>query len=156
LCTKGDSSKTTDCEKFAQYVESLARDTKSDAEFIQVLAEQMAGFPNGNSEAAPHGVTPQFGNTGFRSDLVDDANPARHYAAYLAVGFQKGGLPGAAIAVARELPGICGGGCSVQDIRLGIMGANHGASLRPNAQLLNYGVPGPSRVDVARWIREQL
>jgi hypothetical protein len=157
LCEKNKTQKdATDCEKFAQYVESVAKSSKSDAEFIRVLGEQIAGFSGGNSEEAPQGVTSQFGSSGFRSDLVDDANPARHYVAYLAVGFQKGGLPGAAIAVARELPGICGGGCSAQDIRLGVIGANHGASLRPNAQAINYGVSGPSRFDVARWIREQL
>lgn len=154
--SEGKQQEPTDCEKFAQYVESLAKNTKSDAEFIRILGEQIAGFPGGNSEVAPQGVTPQFGSSGFRSELVDDRNPARHYVAYLAVGFQKGGLPGAAIAVGRELPGVCGGGCSVEDIRLGVIGASHGASLRPNGQAINYGVSGPSRFDIARLIREQL
>jgi RHS repeat-associated protein len=162
LCEKSKDGSVTECDKFATYVEDLATHTKSDAEFIGRLGTEVAGLPSGRPEGTPGAPPVVFGASGFRRELVDDANPARHYSAYVTTAYQKGGLVGAAAAVIREIPegwgGRCRGGCSTQDVRLGLIGAQHGANLRPESHLgsSNYGVPAPTRKDLATWIRRDL
>jgi hypothetical protein len=101
-------------------------------------------------------VKGQFNASGFNPALVDDNNPARHYTAYLGTGFQKGPVVGAGIAILREFPGICQGGCSLQDVRLGLIGSSHGSQLGVNGPQMNYGVNPASRFNVANWIRRDL
>jgi len=90
---------------------------------------------------------------------VDDSNPARHYVANLAVGFRKGEAVGNGVAVYRELPGVCRGGCSAADVRLGIVGAEHGAALARDAggfAAMRFGVPTATRHQLADMIRKRL
>ena len=120
----------------------------------------MAGLPQGVSGAENGNVVVppvNFGASGFNEALVDDKNPARHYVANLVAGFEAGPVVGTAIAVGRELPRICQGGCSFKDVRLGVVGVQHGAQLGGvNTPRMNLGLPVPTRRDVAGWIRRDL
>jgi hypothetical protein len=155
---EGDGSET-DKERFARFVEQLAASTESDAEFVDALAGAVLGAVGGNPETADPGrSTVSFGASGFRPDLVDDANPVRHYVANLAAGFRWGGVAGDAIAIVREAPPVCQVGCSVADVRLGVLGAQHGSrmTIGKSGALSNYGIMPASRKDLAGWIRRQL
>lgn len=142
----------------AQYVERLAKQSKSDEEFVKLLGAAVAGIQDGDI-FAPIGDPPvRFGSSGFRDVWVDDSNPARHYSAYVVAGHQLGVMGGSAIAIGRELPGLCPVGCSGKDVALGMIGADHGDRLRG----VGGGIPprvnlfGGMRHQMAKWIRQQL
>lgn len=88
----------TGCERFASYVEDLIR--QSDAEgrrpawLMATLAERCANVdlrllrrPLQFWRSLRRLPPVCFGRSGFRGELVDDYHPARHYCAFLAVGF---------------------------------------------------------------------
>lgn len=90
----------------------------------------------------------KFGTQGFKMSLVDDKHPARHYTAFVFVGYW---LP-AALALltlwAWEILGFVryGGHWSQPDLRCGIVGIRHGRRVR------RYGpgvLPGLIKRDLA-------
>ena len=146
-------------DKFTITGEYSVRNTKSDKEFVAMLSRAVIGAQGGDPETASRDrVTAVFGSTGFRGELVDDANPARHYVANLAYAFRSGQVLGNAAALGREVPPYCRGGCSMADVRLGLLGSKHGAAMNigKNWSLANFGIYPSSRLDVAKWIREEL
>ncbi len=155
LCTKATNKdgSATDCEKFARFVEDLAARTESDEQFIAALGVQIAGFADGTSEGAVARPPVGFGASGFRPELTDDRSPARHYSAYVVAAFEKGYSTAGAIATLREAPLICGGGCSMADVRLGWVGASHGANVRGGGA---SGPRGDRRAKLAALIRKDL
>lgn len=79
------------------------------------------------SGAPPH----QFGVDGFRAALVDDSNPARHYAAFVYVGFWLPGWLALLVLWAWEVAGFVRyGEWSQPDIRSGYVGLYHGRLVR--------------------------
>lgn len=70
----------------------------------------------------------QFGTDGFADTLVDDRNPARHYMAFVFVGFWLPMLPGIVVLYLWEIAGFIRyrGEWSPGDIRSGIVGLRHG------------------------------
>ncbi|MEN8374616.1 MAG: RHS repeat-associated core domain-containing protein [Gemmatimonadota bacterium] len=161
LCEEEDQEAQSDCELFAKFVESLAARASSDAEFVGLLAEALAGIEPGDFLPSKR-ATVRFGNSGFRSELVDDETPARHYTASLNLAFRGvgGHLTGSAVAIGRELPGICRAGCSIEDVRLGFVGSAHGAGLDANVQFSKTGsilsINSDLRFQLADWIRRDL
>ncbi len=73
-----------------------------------------------------------WGTDGFRQSLLDDSNPARHYAAFLFVGYWLPWLPGALALWLWELAGFLRYGfCwSAPDVRSGFIGLWHGQLVR--------------------------
>lgn len=74
----------------------------------------------------------RFGRTGFEPDLVDDDDPARHYTAFVFVGFW---LPTSLAILTLWLWEILGffryrGIWSHSDVRLGYVGIRHGRQVR--------------------------
>lgn len=74
----------------------------------------------------------QFGYHGFKRELVDDYAPARHYTAFVFVGFWLPYLPAIALLWAWEILGFIRykGHWSPADIRMGFVGIRHGVLLR--------------------------
>ncbi len=74
----------------------------------------------------------RFGVAGFSPDLVDDANPARHYIAFVFVGFWLPRLPALALLYAWEVAGFIRyrGEWSRRDVRSGLIGLRHGRWVR--------------------------
>lgn len=74
----------------------------------------------------------RWGTEGFRLGLLDDTNPARHYAAFLFVGYWLPWLAGALFLWLWELAGFLRYGFywSVPDTRSGFVGLWHGRLLR--------------------------
>ncbi|MCB0082441.1 MAG: hypothetical protein KDE47_15985 [Caldilineaceae bacterium] len=83
--------------------------------------KQMAGSP-----------PVQFGRSGFKPELVDDYAPARHYTAFVFVGFWLPYLPAIAVLWFWEVLGFIRykGEWSAADIRMGYVGIRHGTLLR--------------------------
>lgn len=83
--------------------------------------KQMAGSP-----------PVQFGQRGFKAELVDDYAPARHYTAFVFVGFWLPYLPAIIVLWLWEVLGFIRykGHWSPADIRMGYVGIRHGALLR--------------------------
>jgi len=156
--TSDGEDEITDCERFARFVEALAGQAESDAEFVELLGEALTGLQNGDIFAPIGDPSVFFGASGFRDVWVDDDNPARHYAAYVVAGFQLGVAAGTTIAVGRELPGACRVGCSARDVALGMIGASHGDQLRSVGGLIppRINLFGGMRHKVAAWIRRDL
>jgi len=132
----------------------VARENKEKGRFVRVLGEKLAGFPNGIVTPKPGRSTIRFGESGFKTKFVDsDGHPARHFTANLVLSFQGSRSLSSAIAVLREIPGFdrIGGciktACSIEDIRLGAMGAEAG-------ELLWKGGVAPE--DMGQWIRDNL
>ncbi len=76
------------------------------------------------------GVPPlRFSATRFRPDIVDDTLPARHYTAFLFVGFWLPKLAAVLVLYLWELAGFVryGGYWSRRDIASGLLGIRHGA-----------------------------
>lgn len=82
---------------------------------------QMAGAP-----------PQQFGTDGFHPDLVDDDNPARHYIAFVFVGFWLPTFWALGVLYAWEIAGFFryGGDWSSKDVLSGRIGILHGRWLR--------------------------
>lgn len=74
----------------------------------------------------------RFGTDGFDPRLVDDANPARHYTAFVFVGFWLPQLPGLMLLVMWEIAGFFryGGIWSQKDLACGLVGLRHGHAVR--------------------------
>ncbi len=92
---------------------------------------QMAGAP-------PY----RFDKRGFRSTIVDDENPARHYTAFVFIGFW---LPAPLAMLALwlwEIAGFVryGGRWSPNDIASGDVGIRHGRLLRKYGQTIMPGL----------------
>ncbi len=114
--TGADTSDFVD-ELSDRYAYIRLRDVWRPKRFLQ----QMAGAP-----------PMQLGNSGFRRDLIDDWNPARHYTALLFVGYH---LPKWLAMIALYLWEIAGfiryhGAWSWPDIRSGLLGIQHGRLVR--------------------------
>lgn len=74
----------------------------------------------------------RFGRLDFCLDLVDDDNPARHYMAFVFVGFFAGRWLGAGVLLLWEILGFVRyrGQWSAGDVRLGFVGLRHGRLLK--------------------------
>ena len=74
----------------------------------------------------------RFPTTGFDPHLVDDHNPARHYIAFVFVGFWLPRLPALAVLYAWEIAGFLRYRLqwSQKDVRSGLLGLHHGAWVR--------------------------
>lgn len=84
----------------------------------------------------------QFGADGFAPDIIDDANPARHYIAFVFVGFWLPTLLAVAVLYAWEVAGFVryGGYWSPMDLRSGRIGITHGRWLRRTAPAVLPGL----------------
>lgn len=100
-----------------RYAYIRLRDVRRPVRFLR----QMAGTP-----------PIQLGNTGFRADILDDYNPARHYVALLFVGYYAPTWLAMLFLYAWEFAGFIryGGNWSWPDIRSGILGIRHGELVR--------------------------
>ncbi|MFN8440904.1 MAG: hypothetical protein U0175_09050 [Caldilineaceae bacterium] len=81
----------------------------------------------------------QFGTKGFRSDIVDDKNPARHYTAFVFVGYWLPYALGWLVLWGWEILGYFRYRFqwSPNDIRCGMIGLRHGRAVRrEGAQVL--------------------
>lgn len=79
------------------------------------------------------GVPPlQVGTDGFRTDLVDDQNPARHYLAFVFLGYWLPGWAALAMIWLWEIAGFVryGGEWSWPDVASGNLGVRHGQLVR--------------------------
>jgi hypothetical protein len=76
----------------------------------------------------------QFGTEGFRPNLVDDDAPARHYTAFVFVGYWLPRSLGGLVLWMWEILGFIryGGEWSAPDIRMGRVGLRHGRLIRRN------------------------
>lgn len=74
----------------------------------------------------------RWGTTGFKRGLVDDTNPARHYAAFVFVGFWLPGWPALLLLWLWETAGYLRYGLrwSQADMRSGYVGLWHGRLVR--------------------------
>ncbi len=74
----------------------------------------------------------QFGATGFSPALTDDSNPARHYVAFVVVGFWLPIPLAVAVLYAWEVAGFVryGGYWSPRDVASGQVGIRHGRAVR--------------------------
>jgi len=94
----------------------------------------------------------KFGTTGFRRDLVDDKNPARHYTAFVFVGYWLPLVLAIPVLWAWEILGFIryGGHWSQADIRNGYIGLRHGRQVRQHGaailpQLIERDLDGRAR-----------
>jgi hypothetical protein len=85
------------------------------------MLRQMAGAP-------PY----RFGIEGFDTNVVDDRNPARHYLAFVFVGFWLPAIPALIVLWAWEVAGFVRyrGTWSQRDIACGKISIKHGALVR--------------------------
>ncbi len=74
----------------------------------------------------------QLGAGGFRADILDDQNPARHYTALLFVGFYAPAWLALMVLYGWEVAGFVRyrGHWSWPDIRGGLLGIRHGKLVR--------------------------
>jgi hypothetical protein len=79
----------------------------------------------------------RFGVSGFNPALVDDANPVRHYVAFVVVGFWLPWLLGMATLYAWEIAGFVRyrGVWSPRDVASGKVGLRHGRRVRRDGHL---------------------
>lgn len=93
----------------------------SDLRYPRQFLRQLAGDP-----------PLKFGTIGFRRELVDDQNPARHYTAFVFVGYWLPLLVAIPVLWAWEVLGFFryGGHWSQPDIRNGYIGLRHGRQVR--------------------------
>ncbi|MFN3332395.1 MAG: hypothetical protein ACK47M_07780 [Caldilinea sp.] len=84
----------------------------------------------------------QFGPDGFHPDLVDDLNPARHYIAFVFVGFWLPTFLAMLMLYAWEVAGFIRyrGYWSPKDVRSGQIGVLHGRWLRRTAPVVLPGL----------------
>lgn len=130
-------------EKFLAYLQTQASQAPSgwagSVWFILRIGEDCAGICTsdilrprrflGQMAAAP---PVPFGCTGFRPDLTDDLNPARHYIAFVFVGFWLPAPLAVAVLYAWEVAGWVryGGSWSSKDVASGQLGIRHGQTVR--------------------------
>ena len=73
----------------------------------------------------------QFGPDGFRSDLVDDKNPARHYMAFVFLGFWfPKWLATVGLWLWEVAGSVCYGYWAGNDMAMGYVGIRHGRAVR--------------------------
>ena len=74
----------------------------------------------------------RFGTSGFRTDLVDDENPARHYTAFVWIGFWFPYPLAWLIVWLWEMAGFFRyrGDWSANDVACGMIGIRHGRQVR--------------------------
>lgn len=135
--TKRNAHKGIDA--FIADVSRRAGQAKSSAEFILAIGTDYAYI---RLEDAWHpirflsqmsGNPPvQFGTDGFEPTLVDDQAPARHYTAFVFVGFWLPRLLSISILWGWEVLGFFryGGDWSQPDIYMGMVGIRHGEFVR--------------------------
>lgn len=84
----------------------------------------------------------QFGTSGFRPSLIDDANPARHYTAFLFVGFYLPIWISTLMLILWEVAGFIRyrGEWSWPDIRSGWLGIRHGRLVREQGSVVLPGL----------------
>jgi hypothetical protein len=90
-----------------------------------------------------------FGSEGFKRDLVDDRNPARHYLAFVFVGFWLPAVLAMLVLYAWEVAGFVRyrGKWSQRDVACGKIGIKHGARVRVYGPAL---LPGLIAADLAQ------
>jgi hypothetical protein len=140
-----DSTQTDGVQAFgadvAQQAAEMGSDWPSKVQFILCIGERYGNirlqdlrrplrFLKQLISAPPRG----FGVSGFKAELVEDAkdNPARHYIAFVFVGFWLPALLGSGVLYTWEILGFFryGGHWSVPDVRIGKLGLQHGAQVR--------------------------
>ncbi len=108
--------------------------------------KQMAGKP-----------PQQFGPEGFRADVVDDKNPARHYMAFVFLGFW---LPQWLAVAGLWLWEVAGtvryGYWATKDMRMGYIGIRHGRAVRSAGPTVLPGLIGAELAAPPRVERETL
>jgi len=84
----------------------------------------------------------RFGTAGFGPQIVDDQNPARHYIAFVFVGFWLPLLPALLLLYAWELAGFVRyrGEWSERDVLCGKIGLRHGALVRRHGPAILPGL----------------
>ena len=84
----------------------------------------------------------RFGADGFNPDVVDDAHPARHYIAFVFVGFWLPTLLAMLVLYAWEIAGFVryAGYWSPKDVHSGQLGVVHGRWLRRTAPAVLPGL----------------
>lgn len=96
----------------------------------------------------------RFATGGFKNGLVDDENPARHYTAFLFVGFW---LPNGVGLVALWLWELAGsvryGAWSQADIRMGYVGLYHGRLVRRYGHTILPSLMARDLVESGGWSR---
>ena len=133
---------TEGCPAFAGYAETLAAQAAHEGRrtrwFMLELARQCGnvdlsrlGHPIRFWRSLRELPPKRFGNIGFRAELVDDFHPARHYVAFLMIGFF---LP-YPLALAfgwlwERAEGIVLGEFSPRDVALGRLAIAHGRTVR--------------------------
>lgn len=135
--TCGDS-----CERFALYAGALAdlahAEGRSGAWFVLALARRCAnvdfgalGRPRRFWRMLRQEPPICFGPRGFRAGLVDDFHPARHYSAFVLVGFFLPGPLARAFGWLWEwAEGVALGQFSPRDVGLSRLAARHGRAVR--------------------------
>lgn len=127
-------------QAFVTTIEEVASANSDDRQgrrrFISELGSQCAGIHGENALRHPfrflremQGSPPrQFGIEGFRDDFVDDTNPARHYTAFVVVGYWLPRPLAMLVLYAWEIASFVRykGVWSQDDIRSGIIGIGHG------------------------------
>lgn len=127
-------------EAFVATIEAAARqcgDDKNDRRrFIGELGSLCAGIHGENMRRHPirflremQGNPPlRFGTNGFRPEVIDDLNPARHYMAFVVVGFWLPIALALPVLYAWEIASFVRykGHWSPNDIRSGRIGIRHG------------------------------
>ncbi len=100
-----------------RYAYIRLQDISSPIRFLR----QMAGAP-----------PEQFGDSGFRAEFLDDYNPARHYTAFVYMGYQLPMLLAVLSLFIWEVAGFVRykGDWSWPDIRSGMLGIRHGRFVR--------------------------
>ena len=130
---------TTGALSFAADVRELAQQSASTRQFIRRAGERYA-FIHFRDWKTPSrflrqlsGKPPvRFGTNGFRPALVDDRDPARHYTAFVVVGFWLPHPLALLTLWAWEVLGFVRyrGMWSQPDMRLGSIGLRHGGVVR--------------------------
>ena len=134
---------TTGLNAFVHYLENqvatAARAGYSSRRFIDRISEDCAYIRLQDIKQPwrflrqMEGAPPlRFGTAGFNPRLVDDHNPARHYMAFVFLGFWLP-RPLALVALyAWEAAGFVryGGHWSARDVACGLVGLRHGAAVR--------------------------
>ncbi len=102
------------------------------------------------------GVPPvRFGTQGFRWTLVDDANPARHYTAFVFVGFWAPRWMAVLVLWLWELAGFFryGRGWGLADMRMGYVGIHHGQLIRRYGHRILPGLIAFGLTERGLWSR---
>jgi len=140
-------------DEFLAYLQTMAAQAPAgwagSVWFLLRIGEDCAGIYTQDSMNPPRflrqmsGAPPrQFGTDGFSPDVVDDANPARHYIAFVFVGFWLPTPLALMTLYAWELAGFVRyvGHWSQKDVTSGRFGIAHGRWLRRTAPVVLPGL----------------